>query len=99
MTTVVDRPEESRFVVTAGDDEAELTYRLEGDRLVLLHTGVPEAFRGQGVGGRLVRAAAERAARDGLTVAPWCSYARTWLDEHPDVADGLTIDRSPPPRP
>ncbi len=36
---------------------ATLEYKLHGDRLHLLHTEVPEAFRGQGVGGRLVEAA------------------------------------------
>jgi len=46
---------------------ARLKYKLHGDRLHLLHTEVPEAFRGQGVGGRLVEAALAKARADHLT--------------------------------
>ena len=47
---------------------------------------------GHGLGGRLVRAALDRAARDGLTVVPWCPFARHWLEEHPEEAARVTLD-------
>ena len=50
--------------------EAELDYHLNGSRLVLVHTEVPAALGGHGLGGRLVRAALDRAGREGLTVVP-----------------------------
>ena len=40
---------------------ATLEYKLHGDRLHLVHTEVPAAFRGHGVGGRLVEAALAKA--------------------------------------
>ena len=86
MTTVRDDRPHHRFVF--GDDGAmgELTYEVDGDRMFLLHTEVADALQGQGVGGQLVAAALSRAIDDGLTVVPWCPYARRWLRKHPDVA-------------
>ncbi len=96
---VVDVPAESRFVARANGAEAELVYRLNGNRMVLVHTGVPDELGGRGLGGRLVIAAISRAAAEGLTVVPWCPFARRWLQEHPDLAAAVTIDWEslPPP--
>jgi len=74
-------------------------YRRNGDRLILVHTGVPAELAGRGVGGQLVRAAVERAAAEGLTVVPWCPYARKWLEDHPDAAAAVTVDWEAPPQP
>ena len=96
---VVDDTAENRFVIREGDLEAELFYARQGDRLILVHTGVPEAWGGHGVGARLVRAALALARADGLTVVPWCPYARHWLVEHPDEAAAVTVDWDTPPPP
>ena len=90
---VVDNTGRRRFEVTSDDGQvAELVYQQAGDRLVLIHTEVPASFRGQGIGGRLVRAAVQRAVRDDLTLIPRCPYARRWLKEHRDDAAGVRID-------
>ena len=89
---VCDDPRQSRLVVEQDGAEAELVYRRNGNRLVLVHTGVPEQLGGRGIGGRLVRAALERAASEDLTVVPRCPYARKWIKDHPDAAAGLTVD-------
>lgn len=93
--SVVDDREHRRFVIADDAVDAELVYRREGDRLILVHTGVPEELSGRGIGGRLVRGAVEHAARDGLTVVPRCQYARRWLEEHPDVARTVSVDWPP----
>jgi predicted GNAT family acetyltransferase len=67
--------------------------------LTLVHTEVPDALGGRGVGGQLVRAALERAVRTGGTIAPGCRYARAWLEKHPDETAAATIDWSEPPTP
>jgi predicted GNAT family acetyltransferase len=89
---ITDNEAESRFVYRDGSAEAELVYHLSGTRLVLIHTEVPDALSGRGLGGRLVRAAVERAQREGLTIVPWCPFARRWLSEHDDVASLVRID-------
>ena len=94
---IVDATGESRFVIR-GDHglEAELVYRVEGERLELIHTGVPEEWGGRGIGGRLVRAALRRARAEHLTVVPWCPFARRWLLDHPDEAADVPVDWDAP---
>ena len=89
---VTDNQAESRFEIRAGGHLAELSYHRHGDRLALIHTEVPEALESHGIGGRLVTEAVDRAAREGLTIVPFCPFARRWLEHHPDVAGRVTID-------
>lgn len=89
---VTDNQAESRFEVRADGRFARLVYWRNGNQLVLLHTEVPAALEGRGIGGRLVMAAIEHGAREGLTVVPLCPFARGWLKRHPDVATQAVID-------
>jgi predicted GNAT family acetyltransferase len=75
VSEVVDRPDEGRFELTVEEQTALLVYRVEGASLVLIHTEVPEALGGRGLGGVLVEAAVEWAVRDGLTIVPLCPFA------------------------
>jgi predicted GNAT family acetyltransferase len=90
--------DEHRFVLRPDGLEAELVYRIDGDRLTIVHTEVPEALEGHGVGGQLVSAAVTWASAEGLTVVPRCPFARSYLHQHPGEAATATIDWSPPPR-
>ena len=94
---VVDVPLEDRFVVRTDGAEAELVYRVSGDRVYLIHTEVPESLGGRGIAGQLVRASLRRAEADRLTIVPWCPFARRWLKEHPDEAEGVHVDFTTPP--
>jgi predicted GNAT family acetyltransferase len=89
---VVDNAGRSRFELHADGRLAELVYRLRGGRLVLVHTEVPPELEGQGIGGKLVTAAIDRAVRDGLTVVPSCPFAHGWLERHPEAASRATVD-------
>ena len=89
---VVDNTDASRFELRANGWLAELVYRIRGDRLVLIHTEVPFELEGRSIGGRLVTAAVDRAAREGLTLVPLCPFARGWLGRHPEAASGVVVD-------
>ncbi len=89
---VTDNQAASRFELGADGSLAELLYRRVGNRLVLIHTEVPVELEGRGIGGALVTAAVDRAAREGLKLVPLCPFARGWLQRHPDVAKAATID-------
>lgn len=89
---IIDETAQHRFLGTEDGHEAQLVYRVDGDRLVLVHTEVPEALGGRGLGGQLVTAAVQRAEASGETLVPECPYARSWLRKHPEAAAGVTID-------
>ena len=70
--------------------EAEMTFTKVGARqLIIDHTEVPEAFRGQGVGVRLVSRAVEDARAAGKTIIPLCPFAAAQFKRHPEWADVL----------
>ena len=89
---VIDNTDASRFELRADRRLAELVYRIRGNRLVLVHTEVPVELEGRGIGGRLVTAAVDRAAREKLTLVPLCPFARGWLERHPETASKAVID-------
>ena len=82
----------SRFVLEEDGSTAELIYRAEPGRIILIHTEVPNALGGRGIGGRLVRAAVARAQAEQLAIVPWCPFARKWLTDHPEAVNGVDID-------
>ena len=90
--TVTDNPSAKRFELVADGKLAELVYRFDGDRMVLIHTEVPEELEGRGLGGQLVRAAIGHAAERGIILVPRCPFARGWLERHPDEAARVTIE-------
>lgn len=92
IVPVTDNQAASRFEIASDGHLAELRYHRNGDRLVLIHTEVPEELEGRSLGGQLVAAAVARAASEGLTIVPYCPFARRWLERHPDVAGRVTID-------
>src|SRR5262245_32224305 len=92
-----DRPGQ-RFVPEQEGRPGRLADEVEDGRLLLLHTEVADALRGQGAGGFFVRAALAGAREDNLTVVPWCPYPRRWLHEHPDAAGTVTVDYHTPRR-
>jgi uncharacterized protein len=96
-SSVIDDIPQRRFLYREDGMDAQLVYRVDGNRLILVHTEVPDALSGRGVAGRLVRAAVERAAASGETVVPRCPFARKWLRDHSDAAAPITIDWSDPP--
>jgi predicted GNAT family acetyltransferase len=92
---VVHQPERLRFAAAADGHEAVLTYRRRGSVIELVHTGVPDALAGRGLGGRLVAAAVAFAADEGLTVVPTCPFARARLTGHPGEAATVTVEWGP----
>lgn len=92
--TVVRDDRFGRFQLALPDGTAELAFQRDHDRLVLVHTEVPDALPGGGIGGEFVRAAVDHAIAEGMTIVPRCPFAREWLRRHPDVAGAARIDWS-----
>ena len=90
MSEVRDNPAASRFEMASGDAVAFIEYRREGDdRIVLLHTEVPEALSGKGVGSKLVRGVLDALRAEGAKVVPRCEFVAAFVERHPEYRDLL----------
>lgn len=81
-------PNRQRFFLDVTGGTAELSYRrIDEHTLDLLHTGVPDAAAGQGIGGKLASAAFAWARQSGTKLVVTCPFVRKWLERHPDEQD------------
>jgi hypothetical protein len=80
-----------RYFIPADDpdaDQAELTFSRLGEKTIIAdHTGVPERFRGQGIGLTLVERLVEDARRNAVKIVPLCPFVRAMFDKHPEWSD------------
>jgi predicted GNAT family acetyltransferase len=83
-------PSRRRFEINSGGRMAFLSYEREAGRMIIEHTFVPEALRGRGIAGLLVRAALEEVRHAGLQVVSRCSYAAAFIRRTPEFADLVT---------
>ena len=89
MSEVKDNPAASRFEMRSGDSTAFVEYRRAGDRIVLVHTEVPQALFGQGVGSKLVRGTLDAVRAEGMKVVPRCEFVAAHIERHPEYRDLL----------
>jgi predicted GNAT family acetyltransferase len=92
MADVIVTKQERRYVATIEgiDAEAELTFRPGAPgTIVAVHTGVPDAFRGKGVGRVLVTRLVEDARKEGFKIVPACSFVDAERRKHPEWADAF----------
>jgi len=83
-------PSKGRYVFRAEGHEAALTFSKAGEKLLIIdHTEVPPAFRGQGVGVALVARAVEDARAAGKEIMPLCPFAAAQFRRHPEWTDVL----------
>ncbi|GAA4825371.1 GNAT family N-acetyltransferase [Actinomycetospora corticicola] len=97
---VTDVPERHRYEIRVGDQVAGFAeYALRSDRhgdgetIAFIHTEVDDAFAGQGLAGRLARAALDDARARKLAVLPFCPFIRGWIAKHPDYVDLVPTGR------
>ena len=85
--TVHDNAEQHRFELEVDGHTAYLYYRLEPGVITLVHTEVPPALGGRGVGSTLVRGALEAIRQKGLKVVATCPFVAAWMGKHPEFND------------
>jgi predicted GNAT family acetyltransferase len=69
-----------------------LTYRRFPDRILLLHSEVPQPFEGHGLASRLSRSALDFARTNHLRVVPLCPYVSRFIQKHPEYQDLVAPD-------
>lgn len=67
---------------SSGKVIAEVTFPLIDGAYTIDHTFVDDSLRGQGVAGKLVKAAADKIISDGGQIKATCSYAVKWFENH-----------------
>lgn len=86
---VIDRPDRSRFELSLEGDVAVAYYRVEGGRILLVHTEVPPRFSGQGIGSRLAQGVFDAVRASGRKVVAQCPFMAAYAGRHPEYADLL----------
>nr|CAD6409285.1 N-acetyltransferase [Rhizobium sp. Q54] len=80
-----------RYVASVEGHEAEMTYSRTSPRLIIIdHTGVPDALRGQGVGQALAAHAVEEARRGNWKIIPLCPFFKAQAARQADWRDVIS---------
>lgn len=86
---IVHEENAGRFLVVVEGHRCVLEYDLADTVMTITHTGVPEPVGGRGIAAALMREAFETARGRGWRIVPACSYARVFMQRHPEYADLL----------
>jgi predicted GNAT family acetyltransferase len=89
---VRNNPALSRFELSTDGTLAFMDYRRFGDRIALIHTEVPEALSGRGVGSRLVRGVLDRIRADGVEIIPRCEFVASFIKRHSEYRNLVAED-------
>jgi predicted GNAT family acetyltransferase len=77
-----------RYLAVVSGHEAEMTFSRASPHLIIIdHTAVPDALRGQGVGQALALHAVEDARAGGWKIIPLCPFMRAQSLRHEEWAD------------
>ena len=93
---VEDVPEKGRFEIRLDDRVVGLaSYHVDGTTMTLPHTEVDPAVGGRGIGSALVAGVLDAARERELTVLPYCSFIRHYIQQHPECTDLVAADDRP----
>lgn len=77
-----DNKVENRYELHVKGEAAIIRYSDEGDKVVLIHTEVPEFLEGNGIAAALVEKTLEHLQNEQKKIVPACSYIRNFLRTH-----------------
>lgn len=87
-----DNPARHRYEMEVDGVTAYVLYRRKPGVITFIHTEVPQALAGKGIGSRLARHVLESARAGGLKVVPACPFIAAWMKRHPEYDDLLAPD-------
>jgi uncharacterized protein len=79
----------SRYELDLEGGTAFAVYRISPGVVTIVHSEVPAALRGGGVGSTFVRQVLEEMRRQGLKVVPQCGFVRAFMSRNPEFNDLL----------
>ena len=91
---ITDVPAERRYEARIGGELAGwVDYGRVRNRLVAIHTEVPPAFGGRGIGTALVKWVIADVRAAGGSITPRCPLFATWFERHPEDRDIVRLPR------
>ena len=84
---VVNNETAQRYEARVDGQLAVIIYQRLGDRIVFIHTEVPEALEGHGIAGKMAQFALDDARARRLVVIPQCPFVAGYIRRHPEYAD------------
>jgi predicted GNAT family acetyltransferase len=85
--TVANNETAQRYEARVDGQLAVIIYQQLGDRIVFMHTEVPEALEGHGIAGKMAQFALDDARARRLVVIPQCPFVASYIRRHPEYAD------------
>ena len=76
---IIHQQNKERFVISIDKHDAVIEYKLEGNNIDFTRTFVPEELRGEGIAGKLVRAALTWAKSQHFEMTSSCWYVQKFL--------------------
>lgn len=89
MNELRDNRPQSWFELDVEGHKAIAAYRLSPGVITFVHTEVPDALAGRGVGSKLAKGALENVRAQGLKVVAECPFIKGYLAKHPEYNDLL----------
>ncbi len=87
--TIRDNAAHHRFELDADGGTAIMLYHLEPGVITLMHTEVPPALEGKGIGSAIVRGVLDLVRARGLKVVAKCPFVVAYMKRHPEHNDLL----------
>ena len=89
---ITDNKPLSRYELAVDDNLAFVGYERRPETVVLVHTEVPDALSGRGIGSELAKSVLDRLRDEGAHVVPRCEFIAGYIEKHPEYRD-LVVGR------
>ncbi|MCX2681728.1 GNAT family N-acetyltransferase [Galbibacter sp. EGI 63066] len=81
---LINNEEKKRFETHMEGHVAFVDYKFIRGAIAYIHTEVPEALQGRGVGSFLAKGVLDYAVENNLIVKPYCPFIKAYIDRHPE---------------
>lgn len=87
MEKLVNNKDKQRYELNLGTDIAYMEYRFQNDTKVLMHTYVPEKYRGKGNALKFIQQVLDDIRKSKSQVMVNCAAVSRFVKEHPEYND------------
>ena len=86
-TNIINNKEKHRFEMDLGTDMAYMEYRFQNGTKVLMHTYIPEKYRGKGNAQKFIQQVLDTQRKAKTQVMVNCAAVSRFIKEHPEYND------------